>query len=180
MASEEEARLAAAAAEGIIAKAARDAFPEAEQLAAHDAAATAAQDLSKQTAQAIIPNAQGAARTPAQIAADAAATAGKASGATAQFEVDGRTFVDVSGSSTPLAPEVKAALDSVPMELRPKWHGGCAEPRCVSKALRARLDPSKGVMGAVQIGDNGRVPHGALKPPCPSCQVLRKVFGYKQ
>lgn len=121
-----------------------------------------------------------AARTPAQVAADGAVTAGKTSGAAAQFDVGGQTFVDVSGSSTQLEPEVQTALDSVPRSLRPKWHGGCAEPRCLSQALRAGVDPAAGEMTAVQIGENGLVPHGAVRSPCPSCQILRDIFGYIQ
>lgn len=63
---------------------------------------------------------------------------------------------------------------------RKPWHGGCAEPRCVSQALDAGVDPSNGTMTAVQIGNGGVVPHGAVRPPCPSCEVLRDIFGYDQ
>lgn len=118
-------------------------------------------------------------RSPAQAAADAAAAEGRTGGAAAQFELGGHTFVDISGSPTPLHPAVQRALDSVPHPRKP-WHGGCAEPRCISQALDAGENPAGGVMTSVQIGDNGLVPHGAVRPPCPSCQVLQEWFGYSQ
>ena len=115
----------------------------------------------------------------ARGAADEAAAAGRTNGAAAQFDAGGQRFVDVSGSDTPLHPAVQDALDSVPFPRKP-WHGGCAEPRCVSQALEAGVDPSTGTMTAVQIGSRGPVPHGEVRGPCPSCQILRDVFGYDQ
>ena len=121
------------------------------------------------------------ARTPGQLAADAAQAGGKTGGAAAEFRVGGQTFVDVSGSGTPIHPEVQEALDSVPEDMRPPWHGWCAEPGCVSQALNAYLDPSTGSMTAYQIGDvNPEVAHGEVRPPCTSCEVLRDWFGYDQ
>jgi len=117
-------------------------------------------------------------RTPAQQADDAA-DEGRSRGAAAQFEVEGHTFVDVSGSDTPLHPAVQDALDTVPDPRKP-WHGGCAEFRLVSQALDAAVDPSNGTMTAVQISNGGNVPHGAVRPPCSSCEVLRDIFGYDQ
>jgi len=114
-------------------------------------------------------------------AADAARSAGKQGGAAAQLDVPGsRPFVDVSGSPTPIRPEVQQVLDDVPVSVRKPWHGGCAEPRCVSQALDVGVDPRGGTMTAVQIGDKGLVPHGAVRPPCPSCEALRDAFGYDQ
>ena len=119
--------------------------------------------------------------TPGQLVADAAKAGGKTSGVAGEFRVGGQTLVDVSGSQTPIRPEVQEALDSVPENLRPKWHGGCAEPRCVSQALDAGLDPSTGSMTAYQIGDvNPQVPHGGVRSPCASCEVLRDWFRYDQ
>ena len=64
-------------------------------------------------------------------AADAARAAGKNGGAAAQLDVPGsRPFVDVSGSATPIHPQVQQVLDDVPVSVRKPWHGGCAEPRC--------------------------------------------------
>ena len=113
-------------------------------------------------------------------AADAATASGQTSGAAAQFDIDGQSFVDVSGSDTPIHPDVQRALDEVPEERLSPWHGGCAEPRCLSQAIEAGLDPSGGVMNAVQIGDGGRVPHGNLRPPCSSCAAVRDAIGYTQ
>ena len=116
----------------------------------------------------------------AVAAADDARSSGATNGAAAQFDVDGNSFVDVSGSNTPLHPDVANALDGVPASQRSPWHGGCAEPRCVSQAIEAGVDPSGGIMNAVQIGDNGIVPHGNLRPPCTSCIALRNTIGYSQ
>lgn len=41
-------------------------------------------------------------------------------------------------------PRVQAALDLFRPGFRPKWHGGCAEPRCVSQALYAGVNPVGG------------------------------------
>lgn len=122
-----------------------------------------------------IPGPEGAVR-----AADDALASGQTSGAAAQFDAEGQSFVDVSGSNTPLHPEVQRVLDDVPAEQRTRWHEGCAEPRCVSQALDAGIDPSSGFMNAVQIGTPGVVPHGNLRPPCRSCTALRNAMGYRQ
>jgi RHS repeat-associated protein len=113
-------------------------------------------------------------------AADDAFAAGKQSGAAGQLDAGGQSFVDVSGSATAIHPRVQSVLDDVPEAVRKPWHGGCAEPRCVSQALDAGVDPAGGTMTAVQIGNKGIVPHGAVRPPCPSCEALRDAFGYKQ
>ncbi|MBK9724881.1 MAG: hypothetical protein IPO89_07475 [Actinomycetales bacterium] len=112
--------------------------------------------------------------------ADAQYRAGKMKGAVAEFKAGGRSFIDASGSPTQLHPRVSAVLDSIPARARAPWHGGCAEPRCVSQALRAGVDPKGGSMRAVQIGDKGQVPHGAVRPPCQSCAFLRDAMGYHQ
>lgn len=111
---------------------------------------------------------------------DAAVASGKQNGAAAELNVAGHQFVDVSGSSTPLHPLVQEVLDSVPPASAKKWHGGCAELRCVSRALDARVGPSGGTMIAVQVGDGGLIPHGATGPPCPGCEALKDAFGYGQ
>lgn len=116
----------------------------------------------------------------ARQAADDALARGQANGAAAQFEIDGRTFVDTSGSSTPLHSSVDEALESIPSSQRSPWHGQCAEPRCVSQAIEAGLEVSTGVMDAVQIGNPARIPHGNLRPPCSSCAGLQEIFGYAQ
>ncbi len=116
----------------------------------------------------------------ARSEADKARDEGRENGAAAQLDVDGYSFVDVSGSDTPLHPSVSEALEGVPLESRKPWHGGCAEPRCISQALTAGINPRGGTMIAVQIGNRGKVPHGEARPPCPSCVALRDVFGYEQ
>ena len=113
--------------------------------------------------------------------ADEAHDAGRVGGATAELEIDGEKFIDISSSDTPLHPDVRRALDDVPVAQRPKWHGRCAEPRCISQALANGVDPAGGHMQAIQIGDvtfNGKViPHGSVKPVCASCAVVQQAFG---
>ena len=113
-------------------------------------------------------------------AADEALENGARNGGAAQFDVDGHSFVDVSGSPTAIDPTVQRVLDDVPDSARKPWHERCAEPRCVSQALAAGVDPSQGTMNAVQIGSPANIPHGNLRPPCPSCVALRNAFGYAQ
>ena len=67
----------------------------------------------------------------AETVADAALAGGKTRGAAAQFEVDGKTFTDVSGNKTDLHPDLQRALDDVPKEDRAPWHGQCAEVGCL-------------------------------------------------
>ena len=73
-------------------------------------------------------------------------------------------------------PEVQSALDSTDPNLRPKYHGFCAEPMCISNALDAGKNPYGGTITSVKVRGIGDLQHGIALPPCPSCTELLKIF----
>lgn len=115
----------------------------------------------------------------AELAADAAGITEQAV-LPLRLRVGDRVFVDVStgGRSRTLHPQVQAALDKVPQAQRAPWHGHCAEPGCLSQALKAGVNPAGGTSRAVNIGTSGRG-HGTLKPTCSSCKNVLDQFGVK-
>ena len=128
---------------------------------------------------------KGKARSPeaapksAKQAADAARAAGRKTGAAAELQIRGRTFVDVSGSRLELHDDVRNALDDIPHELRAEdWHGDCAEMGCLSQALFEGVDPKGGRMRAVAIGSSNPG-HGKPKKICESCKWVMRKFGVK-
>jgi RHS repeat-associated protein len=120
----------------------------------------------------------GTAAKTAEEAADAALAGGRTSGAAAELNAGGHTFVDVStgGAERVLHPDVQAALDAVPAALRAPWHGACAEMGCISQALGAGVDPLGGTMRAVAIGSSNPG-HGLPKLICSSCMAVMERFG---
>lgn len=125
--------------------------------------------------------AEGAAATAetAESAADAAQADGRTTGVAAELRVGDQTFTDVStgGASRTLHPKVQEALDNVAPEQREPWHGHCAEPGCISKALNAGVDPAGGVSRAVKIRAAGKAAHATPKPACSSCRAVLELFG---
>ena len=75
-----------------------------------------------------------------------------------------------------LHPKVEAALGRVPAGRRESWHGGCAEPGCISQALNAGANPAGGSSRAVNIRESGRG-HGTPKMTCRSCPSVLGFFG---
>jgi len=127
-----------------------------------------------------LPAGGGVAGRSAEAAADAALAAGRTRGAAAELRVGDQVFTDVStgGASRTLHPDVNAALDRVAPGERAPWHGGCAEPGCVSQALNAGVNPAGGTSRAVNIGESGRG-HGTPKMTCSSCRAMLDFFGIK-
>jgi len=111
---------------------------------------------------------------------DTALAAGRTSGAAAELRVGGEVFIDVStgGAARTLHPDVEAAYEQVPLEMRAPWHGHCAEAGCLSQALNAGVDPAGGSSRAVNIGNSGKG-HGTAKPTCSSCSYVLDLFGVK-
>ena len=110
--------------------------------------------------------------------ANAARDAGFKRGVANALETSGGTF---TGRSTgagggPVRPDVQAAYNAVPPELRSRYHGKCAEPRAISNALDAGVDPAGGTSFARLVGGPN---HGAPKPACPSCQWVLNFLGIK-
>ncbi|MGV9453588.1 DUF6531 domain-containing protein, partial [Streptomyces sp. NPDC003635] len=85
------------------------------------------------------------------------------------------------GGNHNLHPDVQAAYDRVPMELRPagNQHGRCAEPEALSRAMNAGVDPRGGVSAAVEVRAPGNPRHGTPKAPCSSCQHVLDQFGIR-
>ena len=76
------------------------------------------------------------------------------------------------GGDHDLHPDIQAAYDRVPEELRApnNQHARCGEPEALSKAVRAGADPRGGTMASVEVRAEGNPKHGIPKPPCSSCQ----------
>jgi len=87
------------------------------------------------------------------------------------------TFSGASGTGQSLHPRVQAALDSVPPSNRSPFHGSCAEPQCISRALEAGVDPSGGKMTAARVRRPGHPKHATTIPPCSSCAEVQRSFG---
>ncbi|MCL7424173.1 DUF6531 domain-containing protein [Streptomyces sp. YS415] len=83
------------------------------------------------------------------------------------------------GGNHNLHPDVQAAYDRVPLEVRPagNQHGRCAEAEALSNAMNAGVDPRGGISAAVDVRAAGNPKHGAPKPPCSSCQHVLDQFG---
>ncbi len=83
------------------------------------------------------------------------------------------------GGNHSLHPDVQAAYDRVPMELRPvgNQHGRCGEAEALSNAMNAGHDPRGGVSAAVDVRAAGNPKHGVPKAPCSSCQHVLDQFG---
>jgi RHS repeat-associated protein len=117
----------------------------------------------------------------AESVADDALAAGAERGAVAELNVNGRLYTDVSTGiaprSAPLHPRVEQVLATAPK--KSPYHGFCAEPGCVSKALRAGEDVRGATIRAVNVGKSGRSGHGTPKDLCVSCRWLSDQLGIK-
>jgi RHS repeat-associated protein len=68
-------------------------------------------------------------------------------------------------------PDVEAAYDQVPKELRGRGHGYCGEVVCLSNALNDGVDTNGGHIVSVLIqSDASSADQGILIRPCSSCQ----------
>jgi len=121
---------------------------------------------------------RGVAANTAEGAADAALAAGKTRGAASALQLaDGSPpIVDVSGSARVINPEMQAALDSIPQDLRPGFHGWCSEIGCMNQALNEGRSLAGGTMRTVAIGDSPPG-HSLPKAPCPTCEGVMRLFG---
>jgi RHS repeat-associated protein len=73
-------------------------------------------------------------------------------------------------------PAVQEALDGVPENVRPPFHGECAEIDSLSQALDAGDHVAGGVVSTARVRGPNSPAHGTAIPPCPSCQhVLDKM-----
>jgi hypothetical protein len=84
------------------------------------------------------------------------------------------------GDHPNLHPDVQAAYDRVPQEIRERvgnQHGRCGEAEALSDAMRAGVDPRGGAMAAVEVRAPGNPKHGVPKPPCESCQHVLDQLG---
>lgn len=85
--------------------------------------------------------------------ADRARAAGRTSGTSESVTTpDGRhTFSSTSGEGYPLHRRVQSSIDSMPPEHRAPWHGQCALPQSLSKALDQGVDPTGSAVGSARI-----------------------------
>jgi RHS repeat-associated protein len=100
-------------------------------------------------------------------------------GAAGALHAKGQTFRAPSGGARTVRSEVQDVLDDIPVAKRSDFHGRCAEPACISKALDAGVDPRGGTIATVKVRAPGNPAHGTPITPCPSCKVLLEVFGIK-
>jgi RHS repeat-associated protein len=123
------------------------------------------------------PKARGVDEAHAASAAANAAQAHRPRPATvAVLETREGVFVGESGSGQPLHPRVQEVLDAVPANVRSPFHGSCAEPQAISRALEAGNSPSGGRMTAARVRRQGHPAHGTTVPPCSSCAALQTAF----
>lgn len=73
-----------------------------------------------------------------------------------------------------LNPEVQAAFDAVPANLRSPFHGKCCEARALSEIKNAGINPAGGRSIARTVGG---AKHGAIKAACTSCEWVLRFFG---
>jgi RHS repeat-associated protein len=92
---------------------------------------------------------------------------------------DGQTYDDTSGPNKTHNPEVKNALDRVPENQRSPYHGKCAEPGCISKALDNGSNPRGGDIQTAKIRGPNNPQHGAPHEPCSTCKIILDFFGIK-
>jgi RHS repeat-associated protein len=131
------------------------------------------------TAGAVADDATRAVSRLAKEVADTAQSARPRPGTVAVLETPQGLFSGTSGSGDPLHPKVKQALDAIPAEARSKFHGNCAEPQCITKALNAGAETAGGKMTAVRVRRPDHPAHGTKIPPCASCAKLQEEFGIK-
>jgi RHS repeat-associated protein len=82
------------------------------------------------------------------------------------------------GGDHDLHPDIRAAYDSVPADVRAGGqHGKCGEAEALSNAMKAGVDPRGGVMAAVDVRAPGNDNHLKPKPPCPSCKHVLDDLG---
>ncbi|WP_289922374.1 DUF6531 domain-containing protein [Streptomyces sp. S.PB5] len=85
------------------------------------------------------------------------------------------------GNHPNLHPDVQAAYDRVPHDIRPtgNQHSRCGEAEALSSALHAGADLRGSVMASVDVRAAGNPKHGAPKAPCPSCQHVLDQLGIR-
>lgn len=116
----------------------------------------------------------------ARQVADAEQASGRRGGTAGTLTAtDGRTFSDTSAPNKQLHPDVQKALDNVPAEQRSAYHGNCAEPGCVSKALNDGANPAGGEMETAKIRGPNSPSHGQPHNPCSTCKLILDFFGIK-
>ncbi|WP_170184670.1 RHS repeat-associated core domain-containing protein [Streptomyces sedi] len=94
------------------------------------------------------------------------------------------TFTGASikgGGDHNLHPDVQAAYDRVPQDVREalqgNQHGRCGEAEALTNALNAGVDPRGGTMAAVEVRAANNPKHGVPKEICPSCAHVLDQFG---
>ncbi|MER7473983.1 DNRLRE domain-containing protein [Micromonospora sp. NPDC000018] len=85
----------------------------------------------------------------------------------------------MKGGTPTLHPDVQAALNAIPTSQRGKGHGQCGLPQCLSEALSEGIDPTGSSAAAVLIRSPANGNHGRGIGPCPSCQVLSRMFSLR-
>jgi len=90
---------------------------------------------------------------------------------------DGRSYPGSSGFTGPRNPVVEAALAAVPEDVRPPFHGYCAEIQCLSDALNAKENLTGSVVSTARVRGLNSQQHGTPIPPCPSCEVVLDKLG---
>jgi hypothetical protein len=170
-----EGRVAGEAAEHVIAKAVEETgvresttlVTGTARAAVHDTEQTAARDALRHEETAT-----------AETAAEDALRDGKRRGAASDLRLPGdeKPYVDVSGSPRVHHPDMVAALDSVPEEIRPGFHGWCSEIGAMNQGLHDGRTLQGGSMRTVAIG---KTPpgHQQTKAACPTCSHVMKAFG---
>jgi YwqJ-like deaminase len=91
--------------------------------------------------------------------------------------LSGGTYEGVSGSGVAPADSVQEALDSVPEDIRPGFHGECAEIQCISQAVQAEDPVEGGDMAAARVRGPNSPAHGTPIEPCASCAWVMGRFG---
>lgn len=71
---------------------------------------------------------------------------------------------------------VQAALDTVPVELRPPFHGMCAEIDCFNQAIRAQDDVTDALIVTARVRGVNSPAHGTPIEPCASCSVVLPIL----
>jgi len=115
----------------------------------------------------------------AEQQADQALRYGKDTGAASDLTLEGETspaYSDISGSARDMNPKMQDALDSVPEDIRPPWHGQCSEIGCMNQGLNDGVSLEGSTMNTVAIGDSAPG-HGLPKIPCPTCSWVMPIFG---
>lgn len=120
-----------------------------------------------------------ASREAARDAADSAQTARPRPSTAAALVTKEGTFTGTSGSRFPLHRRVQAALDEIPESARSPFHGRCAEPQCISRALEAGVEPAGAEMSAARVRAPNNPNHGTEIPACSSCARLAEWFGIR-